>query len=209
MGFTPTYRNDQGGLKSYVRMKPFLTFLMFTISSVLAEELQVRVTYYDAESCVFGSQTATGRRAVEGVTVAVDPKVIPYGSVIEIDELRGVLGEGRFVAHDTGSAVKSRRASKAHGRNLPVVDVFVKTRRRMNHLAMSLPMFMKVRYFDPSKEPVEHTLSQVLNPVHTLAKLSPLANSSEWLRLGTVPRMVTYLLADFDRESLSHKRAQL
>ena len=41
--------------------------------------------------------TASGERAVEGVTVAVDPDIIPLGTEIYID------GLGWYVAHDTGT----------------------------------------------------------------------------------------------------------
>lgn len=47
--------------------------------------------------------TATGTHAVEGVTIAVDPTVIPYGSLVDIE------GIGTFVAEDCGGAIKATR----------------------------------------------------------------------------------------------------
>lgn len=46
--------------------------------------------------------TASGNRAVQGVTIAVDPYVIPYGTNVEIN---GHI----YTAHDTGSAIKGNR----------------------------------------------------------------------------------------------------
>lgn len=49
-----------------------------------------------------GGWTASGARARAGVTVAVDPGVVPLGSRVWIE------GIGWRIAHDTGSAVKGR-----------------------------------------------------------------------------------------------------
>lgn len=60
------------------------------------------VSHYDC--CVQCCGTASGRKAVPGVTVAVDPDVIPLGSDVLVD-----YGDGEihyYRADDTGSAVK-------------------------------------------------------------------------------------------------------
>lgn len=45
---------------------------------------------------------AAGIRLVEGVSIAVDPAVIPYGTVVEFDGKT-------WIAHDTGGAIKGAR----------------------------------------------------------------------------------------------------
>lgn len=56
----------------------------------------------------YGRQTATGARAKEGVTIAADPRVLKYGTKVEI------AGVGTRTVQDCGSAVKGK-----------VIDVFV------------------------------------------------------------------------------------
>jgi 3D (Asp-Asp-Asp) domain-containing protein len=63
------------------------------------------VTYYCCEKrahiCGTGDGiTATGAAATPGVTCAVDPEVIPYGSIVMVDYGDGVLHE--YIAQDTG-----------------------------------------------------------------------------------------------------------
>lgn len=48
--------------------------------------------------------TATGTKATEGRTIAVDPKVIPYGSVVYFEGPDGLVGG--YVAEDCGGAIK-------------------------------------------------------------------------------------------------------
>lgn len=46
--------------------------------------------------------TASGNRAVQGVTVAVDPALIPYGTELEING-------NKYIAHDCGGDIKEKR----------------------------------------------------------------------------------------------------
>ncbi len=62
-----------------------------------------------------GARTATGAVPVEGVTVAVNPKVIPYGSRVRVETNDGkVLWSG--IAQDTGGALR---------RGSAVVDIYM------------------------------------------------------------------------------------
>ncbi len=66
------------------------------------------ITYYCAERyahiCGTGDGiTATGAKVMPGVTCAVDPSVIPFGSVVMVDCGDGVLHE--YIAQDSGSWV--------------------------------------------------------------------------------------------------------
>ncbi len=63
------------------------------------------VTYYCAEQyehiCGTGDGiTATGTEATPGLTCAVDPEVIPFGSIVMVDYGNGILHE--YIAQDTG-----------------------------------------------------------------------------------------------------------
>ena len=67
--------------------------------------------YCDCEKCNgswAGSPTASGTPLVVGRTIAVDPKVIPLGSYVEID---GHI----YVAEDTGSGIKGARIDLLFG----------------------------------------------------------------------------------------------
>lgn len=83
--------------------------------------------------------SSTGQRLVAGVSVAADPRVIPYGSLIEIK------GLGRRVVKDTGSHVISRLASLNRGVNYPVIDLFFERRDEALRFARSSSPFAEVK----------------------------------------------------------------
>ncbi len=67
---------------------------------------EFKITAYCACSKCCGKYasgyTSIGAKATQGRTIAVDPKVIPYGSIIEING-------HEYVAEDCGGAIKQNR----------------------------------------------------------------------------------------------------
>jgi len=95
------------------------------------KKMKVRITGYWPGEDEWSSryQSSTGTRLRAGRHCAVDPDIIPLWSKIR------VMGAKReWVAVDTGTAVKSRKASKGR---IPVVDVFAASEAQFN--AMRLP----------------------------------------------------------------------
>ena len=102
--------------------------------------LYARVTYYwPGNGGQVSNITSTGQKAVCGKTAAVDPKLIPYGSVIHIPTMKTSVK-----ANDTGSAVQSRKASKALGRTEPVIDIFCSSKAKAYEKIKKYPMIMKI-----------------------------------------------------------------
>jgi 3D (Asp-Asp-Asp) domain-containing protein len=93
-------------------------------------------------------QSSTGVKLSAGV-VAVDPKTIPYGSLVTIEGVPGI-----FLAADCGSHVSKRvavqnSARTAAERRAIVVDVFFATEKEGRKFDSSLPRFVKVTWFPP------------------------------------------------------------
>jgi 3D (Asp-Asp-Asp) domain-containing protein len=89
-------------------------------------------------------QSATGVRLMRG-HCAVDPRIIPYGSVVRVH------GVGDFWAVDTGSAVRDRKAAKRLGRSREereaiVVDLFFPTRSEALEMTRRIPRFAMVSW---------------------------------------------------------------
>ena len=92
-------------------------------------------------------ESSTGVRLHEG-HCAVDPKLIPYGSLVQIP------GMGSYVAVDTGSAVISRQAAIGSGetaaqRNALVVDLFFENRKEAEDFAAHGPSYVAVSWSKP------------------------------------------------------------
>ena len=95
------------------------------------KKIKVRITGYWPGEDEWSSryQSSTGTRLRAGRHCAVDPDIIPLGRKIR---LIGTAWEWKAV--DTGSAVKSKKASRG---KLPVVDVFAASESQFK--AMRLP----------------------------------------------------------------------
>ena len=93
---------------------------------------EFKITHYcPCEACSgkWGDLTSTGVRAKAGHTIAVDPRVIPYGSVVQIDG-------HEYVAEDTGGAIKGNRIDiyceshqEASDRGVIYAEVLLKAER--------------------------------------------------------------------------------
>lgn len=116
-----------------------------------AERRLARVTaYWAAEGDYYTERciAATGVRLHDG-HCAVDPSIIPYGSVVDI------AGVGRFLAVDTGSAVISRTAAREGGhtaaeRHAIVIDLFFQNRRKGEEFAAGAAKYVAISWWTPS-----------------------------------------------------------
>jgi 3D (Asp-Asp-Asp) domain-containing protein len=111
-----------------------------------------RVTVYWPEEGDFytkNRKSSTGVRLRDG-HCAVDPEVIPYGSVVHIPSI------GPLLAVDTGSAVISRRAAKnaartPEQRKAIVIDVFCSSRAKAKALIKRIEHFAVVTWQPPQR----------------------------------------------------------
>jgi 3D (Asp-Asp-Asp) domain-containing protein len=82
---------------------------------------------------------------------AVDPTIIPYGSVVEIP------GVGIFLAVDTGSAVVSRTAARVAGHNKAergalVIDLFFETQAEGEEFATHTASYVTINWWAPKTD---------------------------------------------------------
>lgn len=100
-------------------------------------KVRVRLTFYSGQDDQWGSRVAWGKvaKAERGRTAAADPAVFPYGTWIEVP------GFGKLRVEDTGSAVKSRKASDGKE---PVIDIYVGDEREAMRLAGSTPDYVEI-----------------------------------------------------------------
>ena len=92
---------------------------------------------------------------------AVDPAVIPYGSVVQIS------GVGIFLAVDTGSAVVSRVAARGAGhtameKGAPVIDLFFESESDGKEFAAHGPTFASICWWAPDAKGEEAKLARSL-----------------------------------------------
>jgi hypothetical protein len=115
-----------------------------------SESRLARVTVYWPDEGDFYTRkrkSSTGVRLRDG-HCAVDPKIIPYGSVVNVP------GIGSLVAVDTGSAVISRRAARQAARTglqrkAIVIDVFCSSRSKAKALMNRIKHFAVVTWQRP------------------------------------------------------------
>jgi len=116
-----------------------------------AKERLARVTaYWAGEGDYYTGKciSATGVRLHDG-HCAVDPNIIPYGSVVEI------AGVGKYLAVDTGSAVISRTAAREGGhtsaeRNAIVIDLFFANRGEGERFAAAASKYVSIKWWTPT-----------------------------------------------------------
>ena len=107
------------------------------------KEIKVRLTAYwargsDTDSWSAKRQSSSGATLKPNQSVAVDPRIIPYFSKLYIPNL------GFRVAHDTGTAVISKKAS--HGQ-YPVIDIFFMTEKEAMRFVNNNPKIVKVAVY--------------------------------------------------------------
>jgi 3D (Asp-Asp-Asp) domain-containing protein len=113
-----------------------LILVMFaSMNFAHSQTYNARVTYYWDEC-----QTSTGAKPTVNKTIAVDPKIIPYKSKVFIPKMGKT-----FLAQDTGSAVKSRTASRKLGKSNIVVDIYCKNEKEAQSYIRKFPMFMEIK----------------------------------------------------------------
>ena len=107
------------------------------------KEIKVRLTAYWAKGSDTDSDTArrkssTGATLKPNRSVAVDPRIIPYFSKLYIPNL------GYRIAHDTGTAVVKKKASKG---KYPVVDIFFMTEKEAMRFVNNNPKIVKIAVY--------------------------------------------------------------
>jgi len=128
---------------------PVRTALPGEEASAPGERLARVTAYWRGEGDYYTgrSLSATGVRLHDG-HCAVDPTIIPYGSVVDIK------GVGKFLAVDTGSAVISRTAAREGGktnaeRHAIVVDVFFEDRSEGERFAAGEAKYVSISWWTP------------------------------------------------------------
>jgi len=111
--------------------------------TIVERKMKVRLTVYWAKGGNTDSDSAkrkssSGSKLREGISVAVDPKLIPFYKRLYIPNL------GLRVAHDTGTAVKNKKASNG---KLPVIDVFFLNKRDALNFAYNNPKIVTVSVY--------------------------------------------------------------
>ena len=109
------YKNElndaQGQLQEYTKYKAMYECIQVERNQLQeqVEELQkwkalgqFVITYYWIGEDQYGDMTSTGVKAKSNRTIAVDPDVIPYGSIVKFNG-------NEYVAEDCGGAIKGNK----------------------------------------------------------------------------------------------------
>jgi 3D (Asp-Asp-Asp) domain-containing protein len=139
---------------------------------IRAGQRLARVTaYWAAEGDYYTGHgiAATGVRLHDG-HCAVDPSIIPYGSVVEI------AGIGKFLAVDTGSAVISRTAAREGGRNSEernalVIDLFFEDAEAGERFAAAEAKYASISWWAPTAMGVQARAARGLFAEENWAKI--------------------------------------
>jgi 3D (Asp-Asp-Asp) domain-containing protein len=171
--------------------------LPVTVQPTLMARL-ARLTAYWTKEDYWTSHhmSSTGVKLHEGVC-AVDPKLIPYGSVVQIP------GRGPFVAVDTGSAVVSRQAAigashTASQRDALVIDLFFENEHDAQQFAAHSPTYVAVSWTKPLT-----AVDAPLNPRALPAVAAPVAPPAPVYVLASAPTM------EFGRMPLNFRAPQM
>ena len=107
--------------------------------SAAGQRLARLTAYWSGEGDYYTGRgmSSTGVHLHDG-HCAVDPRIIPYGSLVEI------AGVGKYLAVDTGSAVISREAARETGhnpeeRNALVIDIYFESRAEGERFSAGRP----------------------------------------------------------------------
>ena len=111
--------------------------------TVVEKKIKARLTVYwakggDTDRDTARKRSSSGTRLREGVSVAVDPRLIPFYKRLYIPNL------GIRMAHDTGTAVKQKKAS---GGKLPVIDIFFEKKKDALDFAYNHPKIVTVSVY--------------------------------------------------------------
>jgi 3D (Asp-Asp-Asp) domain-containing protein len=148
-------------------------FCLTSKASAVEQKVLARVTVYWASGGNGSDRDTRHHRTATGVRlrpghVAVDPRIIPYGSKVCFPT-REICQ-----AVDTGSAVRNRKAARRSGRTpaekrAVVIDRFFETKRQALAWAKTHPAFMEVVVVRPG---TSHTIQQpVEKPRWSFARL--------------------------------------
>jgi len=112
-------------------------------NTVVEKKMKARLTVYwakggDTDGDSARKRSSSGTRLREGISVAVDPRIIPFYKRLYIPNL------GIRVAHDSGTAVIDKKAS---GGKLPVIDVFFEKKRDAMDFAYNNPKIVTVSVY--------------------------------------------------------------